>query len=183
MMKKKENIIAINGSTSKKGTTVKLLKQLNVPIVHLVDGISKAYRKMENADIVIFGTPTYWFNMSALMKEFIEYIPESPYFPCEGKIAFFVAVCNEDGAQQAISQMMTATNHMGFKIPPYASYFYNIHMAKKSENKWQFHGMKELKERLRFKNVGIPRNSKWPGYSRSGKFKKLAKNQIKNTPV
>ena len=44
--------------------------------------------------------------------------------------------------------MMSAANHMGFKIPQHASYFYNYKMADKSENLWQLGAIEELKNRL-----------------------------------
>jgi NADPH-dependent FMN reductase len=92
------------------------------------------------ADVVVFATPTHWFNVSALMKQLIDRMEEGPNYPCEAKAAFFIAVCNEDGGQQAINQMMAPFNHMGFLIPPYASYIYNSNMAEKSEDQWMFKG-------------------------------------------
>lgn len=101
------------------------------------------------SDPIVFASPVRWFNMSALMKEFIERIPESEEdFPCYGKTAYFFVTFAEDGAQQAISLMMSAANHMGFKIPEHASYFYNYNMADKSENQWQLHATADLKKRL-----------------------------------
>ena len=55
---------------------------------------------------------------------------------------------DKDGAQQAINQMMAPLN-LGFKIPPYACFFYNVHMAEKSEGQWQLKGMRYLRSRLR----------------------------------
>ena len=83
------------------------------------------------------------------MKQLIDRMEEGPEYPCEGKTAFFVATCDEDGGQQAINQMFAPLNHMGFSIPPYASYFYNNNMAEKSEDQWMLKGMTELGSRLR----------------------------------
>jgi multimeric flavodoxin WrbA len=140
--------IAINGSSDKHGRTSRLLNQLDIQIYHLQDGIEPAYEAILKADVVVFATPTKWFNVSALMKEFIDRMEEGPNYPCEGKTAFFVATCDEDGGQQAINQMFAPFNHMGFLIPPYACYFYNNNMAEKSENKWMLNGMAFLKSRL-----------------------------------
>src|SRR5688572_8709094 len=123
--------IAINGSPNRNGRTFKLLSQLSISIYHLEDGVQKAIAAILIADTIVFGTPTRWFNVSASMKDLIDHMPEAPEYPCEGKSAFFVAVCDEDGAQQAINQMMGPLNHMGFKIPPYAGYFFNSNMAEK----------------------------------------------------
>ena len=143
--------IAINGSSSNHGQTSGLLNQLGIPIYHLQHGIEPAYEAILKADVVAFATPTHWFNVSALMKQLIDRMEEGPNYPCEGKAAFFIAVCNEDGGQQAINQMMAPFNHMGFLIPPYASYIYNSNMAEKSEDQWMLKGMTELKSRLRLR--------------------------------
>jgi multimeric flavodoxin WrbA len=141
--------IAINGSPNKDGHTASLLQQLGIPIYHLSDGVRRAHDAILETDTIVFGTPVLWFNVSALMKELIDGLPEGPDYPCEGKTAFFVAVCDEDGGQQAINQMFAPLNHMGFSIPPYACYFYNNNMAEKSEDQWQAKGMAELRGRLR----------------------------------
>jgi multimeric flavodoxin WrbA len=129
--------------------TAQLLQQLGVEIFHLAEGIEKARDAIIASNTVVFATPTRWFNVSASMKDLIDSLPEAPTFPCHGKTAFFLAVCEEDGAQQAINQMMAPLNHMGFKIPPYASYIYNVNMAEKSEDQWQAKGMAHLRRRLR----------------------------------
>ena len=126
-----------------------MLAQLDAPVVHLADGIEEAYQALLKSDPIVFASPVMWFNMSSLMKQFIERIPESEEnFPCYGKTAYFFATFEEDGAQQTIGLMMSALNHMGFKIPQHASYFYNYNMAEKSENQWQMSAVEDLKKRL-----------------------------------
>lgn len=141
--------LVINGSPHKDGRVAKMLARLDAPIAHLSDGIEPAYQALLRSDPVVFATPVRWFNMTALMKEFIERIPESEEgFPCYGKTAYFFAACEEDGAQQAINLMMAAANHLGFRIPPLANYIYNYNMAERSDQKWQEKGIDELKKRL-----------------------------------
>ena len=141
--------IAINGSPKKDGHTVRLLAKLGVPVIHLRDGIRPARDAILRAKAIVFGTPVRWFNVSALMKQLIDSLPEAPDYPCHRKIAFFVAVCDEDGGQQAINQMFAPLNHMGFSIPPFASYFYNNNMADKSEERWMLTEASALRSRLR----------------------------------
>ncbi len=144
--------IAINGSPNKDGQTNTLLKQLDIPIFHLVDGIEPAYEAILKAEVVVFATPTLWYNVSALMKQLIEKMEDENDegdWPCEGKMAIFVTTCDEEGGQQAINQMFAPLNHMGFSIPPYACYHYNNNMPKKSENQWMVKAMPELRLRLR----------------------------------
>ncbi|KKW19311.1 MAG: NADPH-dependent FMN reductase [Parcubacteria group bacterium GW2011_GWA2_51_10] len=141
--------LAVNGSPHKDGRLAIMLAKLEVPTAHLSDGIEGAYQAILKSDPVVFATPVMWFNMSALMKELLERIPESEEdFPCYDKTAYFFAMCDEDGAQQTIGLMMSATNHMGFSIPRHASYIYNNKMADKSENLWQLKAIDELKNRL-----------------------------------
>lgn len=141
--------LVINGSPYKFGRLAIMLEQLGAPIMHLSDGIEAAYQMILLSDPIVFASPVRWFNMSALMKELFERIPESEEnFPCYDKTAYFIAMCDEDGAQQTISLMIAAANHMGFKIPRHASYIYNNNMAQLSENQWQMKITKQLKNRL-----------------------------------
>lgn len=159
--------IAINGSRERGGRTAQLLAMLAVErVFHLLDGMRPVLDAIVRADAIVFATPVLWFNVSALMKELIELMEEGPDFPYEGKAAFFVAVCEEDGGQQAINQMMAPLNHMGFWIPPYASYIFNSSMAERSEDAWMLVGIDELAERLKSgERHKLPR---LPGAPKSG---------------
>ena len=165
-----KNVIAINGASTKDGRTSALLLELGIPICHLADGVERARDAVLAADMVVFGTPTRWFNVSASMKDLIDQLPEAPDYPCHGKSAYFLAVCDEDGAQQAINQMMAPLNHMGFRIPPYASYIYNTNMADKSEGQWQLRGMADLRRRL---------NSSRRDFSRTDQLHRTSGGQIR----
>jgi multimeric flavodoxin WrbA len=141
--------IVINGSPKKRGRVAKLCQRFGVRIVHLADGIDRAFEEIKKADVIIFATPVLWFNVSALMKQLLERIPEAKKFPMHGKTAYFFAVCDEDGGQQAINQMMGPLNHMGFCIPPHACMFYNNNMAHRSEDRWQIKDITALRKKLR----------------------------------
>ncbi|MDO8493264.1 MAG: NAD(P)H-dependent oxidoreductase [bacterium] len=164
-MNEKINILGINGSPHKEGHGVRLLTEAlahsekegaETKITHLVDhpmnffpgeysaetpkGCDEIFGLLEWADGVIFSSPVYWFSMSALMKNFIEHITtleECRNFELEGKVAGFIATCEEDGGQKVISDMAAPLIHMGFVIPPYTMLFHNKHMAEKSEKGWQ----------------------------------------------
>lgn len=159
------NILGINGSPNKDGLGIKLLSEAidqcvregaKTKIAHLVDvkagffpgkysaetppGHDEIFKLVEWADGIIFSTPVYWFSMSSLMKNFIEHLTtfeECRDFALEGKVAGFIATCEEDGGQKAILDMLAPLIHMGFIIPPYVALFHNRHMAEKSEKAWQ----------------------------------------------
>lgn len=57
------------------------------------DGMSEIYQKLEEADIVILASPCYFFNVTAMMKNFIDRC--NPYFfskKLKGKKFFLISV-------------------------------------------------------------------------------------------
>lgn len=145
-------VLGINGSDHKEGIGSQLLAEAllgamnagaEVDFVHLVDSITTFppvdYGKempaelkplsdlIHKADAIVFATPVHWFNMSTRMKALIDFMTplESPNFPLAGKVAGFIATCDEDGGQQAISLMAAAMNHCGLLIPPFGMVFQN----------------------------------------------------------
>ena len=76
-------------------------------------------KKMEEADGVIFATPTHTRHVSALMKKFIDkfgYIAHRPYF--FDKYAMPIAVCAMFGADEANEYMGGIANTYGFNMAP-----------------------------------------------------------------
>ena len=156
-------VLGINGSDHKEGIGSRLLAEAllgaesvgaEVDFVHLCDTITTFppadYQKevpaelkplialMLKADAIVFATPVHWFNISTRVKALIDFMSplEYPVFLFAGKVAGFIATCDEDGGQQAISLMAAAMNHYGFIIPPWAMLFHN-NAARGSEGNWQ----------------------------------------------
>ena len=156
----KITILGINGSPHRMGICARLLQKAlemakkegaSIKIFHLVD-IEKSFyhsgykKKLEKdfikiggeilkADGVIFATPVYWMNESALMKNFFEKLTvfELKGFKCEGKVAGFIATEEEEGGWQTILDMAGPLDHMGFLFPPYSMVFFKINLSNKSE--------------------------------------------------
>jgi multimeric flavodoxin WrbA len=83
------------------------------------------YNRLLRADGIILGTPTYWFNMSGLMKNLLDRLliaEEQEDWPLEGKVAGFIATGepHEDGAMIALSSMAATANHLGMITFPYS---------------------------------------------------------------
>ncbi len=80
------------------------------------------YPLLEKADVLVLGTPVYWFNVSGLMKNFIDRLTcaENSGFRYEGKIAALAASKEEDGAIAALMNMAAPLNQIGFLLMPYA---------------------------------------------------------------
>jgi multimeric flavodoxin WrbA len=82
---------------------------------------------LKKADGIILGTPTYWFNMSGLMKNFIDRLTVTEKnWMLEDKVAGFVVTGSkdEDGAMMATTSMVAALNHLGMVIFPYSMLYF-----------------------------------------------------------
>jgi multimeric flavodoxin WrbA len=92
------------------------------------DDAQKLHPLLIKADAIVFGTPIYWFNMSGLMKNFIDRLCclAAGGYLLEGKVGIFFAVSkeNEGGRVNATLSMASALNHLGLLIPPYSTLFY-----------------------------------------------------------
>jgi len=69
------------------------------------DDMNDIYPKIIESDIIIFGTPVYWYGPTALMKGFID---RFAYFNCsenrlkiKGKSAVIVVPCEEENPENA----------------------------------------------------------------------------------
>lgn len=147
-------ICALNGSSRRKGQTADRLQSIvddlkrfkaDAKLIHLVDhplgpsdgvednptrhpDMEPLLRDIERADGIIFGTPTYWFNMSGLMKNLFDrlIVTEEPRWTLEGSVAGFIAVGSkdEDGAMIALSSMAATANHFGMVTFPYSMVYF-----------------------------------------------------------
>ena len=92
------------------------------------DDIVALYPEIMRADALVLGTPVYWANMSAVMKDFVEHLTalENSEFSLEGKLAAFIASSKEieGGVEMAAISMVAALTQMGFLVPPNAVMWY-----------------------------------------------------------
>lgn len=71
---------------------------------NIEDDMQKLYPKLKEADVLIIGTPTYYWNVSGVVKDFID--RTNPLYNTEslkGKIGAAVAVAEESGQELALS--------------------------------------------------------------------------------
>jgi multimeric flavodoxin WrbA len=71
---------------------------------NIQDDMQKLYSKLKEADVFIIGTPTYYWNVTGLVKDFID--RTNPLYHTEslkGKMGAAVAVSEEDGQELALS--------------------------------------------------------------------------------
>lgn len=96
------------------------------------DDMREIYDKILKANGLIIATPVYWYAPSSQMKNFIDRITifENMIFisgKCllEGKVAGIIAVGNDSGTIQVISNLYAVLNSMGITIPPWALAYYH----------------------------------------------------------
>jgi multimeric flavodoxin WrbA len=144
------SILGIQGSSHIEGTTAQLLHRVldgcalqrsfvsNPYTNKTPPSLKKLFARLCAADGLVFASPVHWFNVSSLMKAFVDQLTilEMQDFELEGKAAAFVATGTEDGGMQANLAMAGPLNQMGLAIPPHALYFYNSNCAAKSEHNW-----------------------------------------------
>src|SRR3989344_4621445 len=86
------------------------------------DDMMPLYAKIAQADVLVFGTPVYWANMSGVMKNFIDRLTpiENDGFSICGKVAICIAASkeNEGGLELAALNIVSAVTQMGALIPP-----------------------------------------------------------------
>ncbi len=92
------------------------------------DDLQKIYPLLLEADVIILGSPIYWFNMSGLMKNFIDRLTglAASGYSLENKVGISLSASNENegGRVSASLSMASVLNHLGLFIPPYGILFY-----------------------------------------------------------
>lgn len=96
------------------------------------DDMKILYDKVLKADALIIATPIYWFNMSSVVKTFIDRLTafENMIFIdgkswVEGRVAGVIACGNDSGCIQVIANLYATLVSMGFAIPPWALAYFN----------------------------------------------------------
>jgi len=84
------------------------------------DGFGKVAERILSADAVVFATPVYWFSASSRMKALLERMTsmENQGLLNLGKPMALLAVAEEEGASQALAQMLLPLSYMGFVLAP-----------------------------------------------------------------
>src|SRR3989338_2403296 len=148
-------ILGINGSPKKNGTVFVMLKKVlaeagkrgaKTQIINLADykilphsgkldekiyiektndDMSKLQELVLHADGIVFATPTHWFNVSSLMKLFLDRLTSLEHygFLLEGKSAGIVTYGPQGGALNSAMQILMILSQWGMSVPPYACLF------------------------------------------------------------
>jgi len=84
------------------------------------DDWGRLSQRMLEADALVFATPVYWFAPSARMKTLVERMTslENKGLLLAGKPYALLAAAEEDGAAQAMAQLMVTFGFMGLVLAP-----------------------------------------------------------------
>jgi multimeric flavodoxin WrbA len=92
------------------------------------DDMQEIHRLIIKADGIVFASPVYWFNMSGLMKNFVDRLTclACSGYLIKGKVAGYIAASKESegGRETAAASMLTAMTHLGLISPPFAMIWY-----------------------------------------------------------
>jgi len=92
------------------------------------DDMEEVFKRLKEADCIILGSPTYWYSLSGLMKNFLDRLTAQDMLQppiLDGKVVGFVSTADLEGSQQALTQMLIPMSSMGAIVIPYSDVFSN----------------------------------------------------------
>jgi len=91
------------------------------------DDMEKIYPILLKANGIVLGSPSYWFSVSGLVKNFIDRLTclENNGYLLEEKIFASISSAQESGGDEVSHYLISAFNEMGCIIPPFATPFFN----------------------------------------------------------
>jgi multimeric flavodoxin WrbA len=102
-------------------------KLCTFPCCQKDDLVNKIYPLLLRAHGIVLGSPSYWFSVTGLVKNFIDRLTslENNGFLLEEKIFAAVSCAQESGGDEVSHYLISVFNEMGCIIPPFASPFFN----------------------------------------------------------
>jgi multimeric flavodoxin WrbA len=116
------------------------------------DDMEKVVPLLLKSHALVLGSPSYWFSVSGLLKNFIDRLTslENNGYLLEEKVFAAVSTAEESGGEEVSHYLISTFNEMGCVIPPFATPFFN----EKGKGSWQ-------KKELEILGRNIVRLAKW----------------------
>ncbi len=91
------------------------------------DDMEKIYPLLLKAQGFVIGSPSYWYSVSGLVKNFVDRLTclENNGYLIEKKIFATISCAEESGGDEVSHYLISAFNEMGCIIPPFATPFFN----------------------------------------------------------
>jgi multimeric flavodoxin WrbA len=92
------------------------------------DDMQEIYKLLLKANGMVIGSPSYWFSVSGLMKNFLDRLTclENSGFLLAGKVAGIVTTAEETGGDEAANYLLAFVNENGMLVPPLGAAFFNV---------------------------------------------------------
>jgi multimeric flavodoxin WrbA len=127
-------ILVLNGSPQgKKGNGARFLKfyvkSASLEIVHLAEkkNFAPVFKKLLQADAVLFMTGTYWDSWGSPLQKFLEELtPYEGHADLLGKPAACLVFMHSVGGKSVLSRLQGVLNTLGFLLPPMAGMVYSL---------------------------------------------------------
>ncbi|MFN3301985.1 MAG: flavodoxin family protein [Patescibacteria group bacterium] len=91
------------------------------------DDMQEIYKLLLKADGMIWGSPSYWFSVSGIMKNFLDRLSclENSGFLLAGKVVGIVTDGEETGSEEVANYLLAFANVNGMISPPCGAAFFN----------------------------------------------------------
>jgi len=92
------------------------------------DDMQELFERIKKTDCIVLGSPTYWYSLSGLMKNFLDRLTAQDMLQppiLDGKVVGFVSTADLEGSEQALIQMLVPMSSMGAIVVPYSDVFSN----------------------------------------------------------
>lgn len=125
-MAKPIKILTINSSPKKGGQYEEDINPVDGRLGQKIHKLSRLQKLMIESDGFVIATPTYWFNMPGILKNFVDNLTilEENGWLLENKVAGIIVYSPQGGEIGVLSPLAITFNHMGVVIPPYGLIFY-----------------------------------------------------------
>lgn len=110
------------------------------------DDMQKISKLLLQADGIVLGSPSYWYNVSGLMKNFIDRLVslENNGFLLKGKVAATVVSAEETGGEEVSHYLANVMNDMGCLVPPFATAYFNT----RGKESWELKDLETMGENI-----------------------------------
>jgi multimeric flavodoxin WrbA len=91
------------------------------------DDMQEIYKILLKADGIVLGSPSYWFSVSGMMKNFLDRLTclENSGFLLAGKVAGVVTTAEETGSEEVANYLLAFVNENGMITPPFGAAFFD----------------------------------------------------------
>jgi multimeric flavodoxin WrbA len=91
------------------------------------DDMQEIYKLLLKADGIVLGSPSYWFSVSGLMKDFLDRLTclENSGFLLAGKVCGIATSAEETGSEEVANYLLAFANENGMITPPFGAAFFD----------------------------------------------------------